>query len=228
MKLTKTLAVTGLATALMITGSGIVSADETAPKAEKGSASVILSGSNGETPPEIIDPVDPVDPENPGEKPDPGETGQTGPLTIDYVPHFDFGSVEIGEKPTVTAATNAKASVQISDRRASGEGWSLTASLSEFTDAEDKTQELKGVSITLPAGKATTTEGNVSPEAVTLAADLKANGESATIFKADENAGLGSWANVITPSDVKLSVGSGNLAGDYSATMTYTLANAPK
>ncbi|SPP29351.1 WxL domain-containing protein [Brochothrix thermosphacta] len=226
MKLTKTLAVTGLATALMITGSGIVSADETAPKAETGSASVILSGSNGETPPEIIDPTLPVDPENPGV--DPGETGQTGPLTIDYVPHFDFGSVEIGEKPTVTAATNAKASVQISDRRASGKGWSLTASLSEFTDAEDKTQELKGVSITLPAGKATTTEGNVSPEAVTLAADLKANGESATIFKADENAGLGSWANVITPSDVKLSVGSGNLAGDYSATMTYTLANAPK
>ena len=226
MKLTKTLAVTGLATALMITGSGIVSADETAPKAETGSASVILSGSNGETPPEIIDPTLPVDPENPGV--DPGETGQTGPLTIDYVPHFDFGSVEIGEKPTVTAATNAKASVQISDRRASGEGWSLTASLSKFTDSEDKSQELKGVSIALPAGKATTTAGNVSPEAVTLAANLTANGESATIFKADENAGLGSWANVITPGDVKLSVGSGNLAGDYSATMTYTLANAPK
>lgn len=41
------------------------------------------------------------------------------------------------------------------------------------------------------------------------------------------NTGLGTWADQMTTTDVSLKVPSGNLAGDYTATLEWTLTDAP-
>ncbi|MFU1822293.1 WxL domain-containing protein, partial [Enterococcus faecium] len=44
---------------------------------------------------------------------------------------------------------------------------------------------------------------------------------------ANTNTGLGSWADEMDTANVSLKVPSGNLVGDYTATLVWTLSDAP-
>jgi hypothetical protein len=48
------------------------------------------------------------------------------------------------------------------------------------------------------------------------------------LMRADVNTGLGTWVDKLDPSSIKISVPSGNLAGDYVSTLTWSLVDAPQ
>ncbi|MEI5994503.1 WxL domain-containing protein [Candidatus Enterococcus mansonii] len=169
------------------------------------------------------DPIDPEDPDNPGE----GGTGQTGNLTIDIVTNLDFGSFKLTPKATtLTANKDNKVNplAQVTDKRGTGAGWTLGVAISEFTSTEKHT--LKGATLSLPKGdlKTNNVDNSLAPNTFALVL----NEDPQTIMSADKDKGLGTWADSYDKNKTKLSIPAGNFAGQYGATMTWTLSNAPK
>lgn len=168
-------------------------------------------------------PVDPIDPSVPG-----GGTGNVGPLTIDNVTPFEFGTHEISSASEIYTTTVTNPNIQVSDRRGKGQGWALEVGLSEFVDTADQAVKLKGASLEIPKGDMKTTTGNVSEKPDNFGISLDADGnDSDILMKADTTKGMGIWEDSLNSGDIKLSVPSGNLVGDYSATLNWSLVDAP-
>ncbi len=84
---------------------------------------------------------------------------------------------------------------------------------------------MKGAQLTLPTGTPKTVNDNQS--ATPSTAVVTVNTEAQNIMTSAVNTGLGTWADQMTTTDVSLKVPSGNLAGDYTATLEWTLTDAP-
>lgn len=172
------------------------------------------------------EPIDPTDPENPG-------TGNEGPLTIDYISNIQFGEQEIKSGDTIYNASNESPFVQITDKRGTGAGWTLSAQTKGFQTADGKKQ-LKGATLTFQNGQVKTRTGNVS--AAPTAADVTFNNADAkVVMTAKKDAGRGTWVDVFSGEadnneNVQLKVleGSADANVDYEAEINWTLANAPK
>ena len=173
-----------------------------------------------------VGPIDPIDPDDNPPSNDP--TGNTGDLRIDYMSKIDFGKQTIsGKTETYTAEKPALTTeVQVSDLRGTGAGWNLQVSYDTekpgFT-SEDKT--LNGAELTLPVGTPETAEDNSSAAPAT--SKVVVNNDAQNIMSAAANTGLGTWADEMEPGNVTLKVPSGNLVGDYTATLVWTLSDAP-
>ncbi|MHC5279396.1 WxL domain-containing protein [Listeria kieliensis] len=172
----------------------------------------------------------PVDPVVPNEDPNDhtGETGNVGLLTIDKVTPFEFGEHELTEDAETFSITAKNPNIQVSDRRGEGQGWALQVGLSAFSDAKDTDKVLKGAELVIPDGHLQTTAGNVSKKPEEFAVKLEADGKGmATLMQADKDSGMGSWADVLDGKDIKLLVPAGNYSGEYSATLNWSLVDAP-
>lgn len=172
-------------------------------------------------------PVDPIVPNEDPNEPS-GETGNVGLLTIDNVTPFEFGLHDLTEETETFSITTKHPNVQVSDRRGEGQGWALQVGLSTFSDAKEKDKVLKGAELVIPEGQLQTTAGNVSKKPEEFAVKLEADGKStATLMQADPDSGMGSWADVLNSKEIKLSVPAGNYSGEYSATLSFSLVDAP-
>ncbi|MBC1501308.1 WxL domain-containing protein [Listeria weihenstephanensis] len=180
-----------------------------------------------------VSPLDPTNPDNPvPTTPDPTDsdnsgTGNTGALTIDFLSNVDFGEQKISNSTETYKAKNANPYVQVTDKRGTGAGWTLTATASNFSDGA---KVLKGAQMSLNNGQVRTRADNQS--AAPVVADVTLNGATQTIFSASEDAGMGTWLDVYAGTDganenVTLRVPSGNLAGEYTSTITWTLEDSP-
>lgn len=197
---------------------GMVYADEPTPASS--TAIIDLIAGDGTEPPGPVDPINPVDP----------PTEHTGVLTIDAVSNFNFPETTISGGLKVVnakAPSNGRLGVQVSDRRGEKIGWTLIVSATEFIDGEET---LRGAYITIPEGKILGTEGadpNLAP--TTSSIDLTPTGQA--IMKASETQGRGSWLNAFEEGDkmekVTLTKPAGGLVGNYTSTLTWTLADAP-
>lgn len=174
-------------------------------------------------------PTDPLDPDGDGDESSNDPTGNTGALRIDYVSNIDFGSQKISsETKKYTAVTPAKFfEAQVSDLRGNGAGWNLQVSYDSENPgfvSEDGTV-LAGAELKLPAGTAKSALDNQSQPAETAAVTV--NAEAQNIMTASKKAGLGTWEDQMDAQRISLKVPSGNLAGNYSATLVWTLTDAP-
>lgn len=169
----------------------------------------------------IVDPDD-----NDGQTNDP--TGDTGNLRIDYVSNIDFGTQTIGSSiKTYTAQKPNKSMLaQVSDLRGTGAGWTLQVNYDGkgFTDGDNT---LKGAKLTLPTGEAATTADNIAVDQPAATYNVSVNDSAQTIMSAAANKGLGVWGDKMDPAAVHLEVPAGNLAGNYTATLVWTLSDAP-
>jgi len=165
--------------------------------------------------------VDPIYPNTPD-----GSTGNIGPLTIDNVSPLEFGSYEVSGQNITATATTTNPNAQVTDARGTGAGWTLQVSSSPFTDGS---KTLNGAILNLPTGTAQTVPGNVSaaPQMNAVSLDTSA-GTAINLITAQANQGMGTWVDLMDNSQIKLTVPSGNLAGDYTATLTWTLVDAPQ
>ncbi|EOW2627329.1 WxL domain-containing protein [Enterococcus faecalis] len=175
-------------------------------------------------------PVDPTDPEKPNPDPDPG-TGNIGPLTIDYVSSIDFGEQEIKEKETIYNAKTEHPYVQVTDRRGTGAGWTLKASIDEFNN-EDKTKTLKGAELSLKNGTIKSTSGNVSEKPQGY--DVNLNKDLQVIMQAGTDQGMGTWLDVFSGAkdnnaniQLKVPAGSAKAKQSYSSVIHWELTDAP-
>ncbi|PEF42451.1 cell surface protein [Bacillus cereus] len=171
-------------------------------------------------------PIDPTDPENPG-------TGNEGPLSIDYVSNIEFGEHELTSGTQVYNAKNENPYIQVSDHRGTGAGWKLSATATEFTSV-DGSKVLKGAELSFNNGEVKTKENNISEKPVHHDVTFN-NTDAKVLMDADVDAGRGSWVDVFSGEagnnnkiQLKVLEGSANANVDYTATINWELADAPK
>jgi len=159
-----------------------------------------------------------TDPEQPIGPP----TGQSGPLSIDAVSIFNFGSVETGGKGLAKVNSEEKLGIQVTDSRGTGAGWSVIVSISDFKEREG--DKILRANVTIPEGNILSNFGDMS-RAPTAAQALTLNKSPQVVFSADMDKGMGTFTNefayveIDTPQDA--------LVGDYEATLTWTIQDVP-
>ncbi|EOG04096.1 hypothetical protein WOY_01073 [Enterococcus faecium EnGen0372] len=216
----KTILATILISTTILAGTVAVHADDLSGKS---TAKIGLTKQDPDNP---VGPIDPIDPDDNPPSNDP--TGNTGDLRIDYISNIDFGTQTISGK-TETYIAEKPASLtesQVSDLRGTGAGWHLQVNYDTekpgFT-SEDKT--LSGAELTLPSGTAKSVADNKATPPAT--SEVVVNDAAQNIMTATANTGLGTWADEMDTANVSLKVPSGNLVGDYTATLVWTLSDAP-
>lgn len=216
----KTILATLLISTTILAGTVAVHADDLSGKS---TAKIGLTKQDPDNP---VGPIDPIDPDDNPPSNDP--TGNTGDLRIDYISNIDFGTQTISGK-TETYIAEKPASLtesQVSDLRGTGAGWHLQVNYDTekpgFT-SEDKT--LNGAELTLPSGTAKSVADNKATPPAT--SEVVVNDAAQNIMTAAANTGLGTWADEMDTANVSLKVPSGNLVGDYTATLVWTLSDAP-
>lgn len=216
----KTILATILISTTILAGTVAVHADDLSGKS---TAKIGLTKQDPDNP---VGPIDPIDPDDNPPSNDP--TGNTGDLRIDYISNIDFGTQTISGK-TETYIAEKPASLtesQVSDLRGTGAGWHLQVNYDTekpgFT-SEDKT--LGGAELTLPSGTAKSVADNKATPPAT--SEVVVNDAAQNIMTAAANTGLGTWADEMDTANVSLKVPSGNLVGDYTATLVWTLSDAP-
>lgn len=157
--------------------------------------------------PDPENPVNPWDPTSPDNKPNPGTTG---PLSLDYASSIDFGKNKITNKDTVYFAdaqylwnaegtgkdeTSARPNyVQVTDKRGTNAGWSLTVKqTAQFQNMDTLNKELTGAMMSFAQGTPDSVSVGVTAP-TTYAFDLTP-GVSAKVMDAQVNAGAGTWVN---------------------------------
>ncbi|EGP4825225.1 WxL domain-containing protein [Enterococcus faecium] len=215
-----TILATILISTTILAGTVAVHADDLSGKS---TAKIGLTKQDPDNP---VGPIDPIDPDDNPPSNDP--TGNTGDLRIDYISNIDFGTQTISGK-TETYIAEKPASLtesQVSDLRGTGAGWHLQVNYDTekpgFT-SEDKT--LSGAELTLPSGTAKSVADNKATPPAT--SEVVVNDAAQNIMTAAANTGLGTWADEMDTANVSLKVPSGNLVGDYTATLVWTLSDAP-
>lgn len=200
--------------------SGTVHADDQQPAGATSQATVNVTagGDSG--------PTDPIpDPDHPG-------TGNEGPLTLDYASSFEFndtkitsGTVEATPKSDGAGLDSNLYGAQVTDVRGTGAGWNLTVQLDKLS--EDGGHELKGATLSLPAGNVTTNNEDSSNAATSTAVTLGTDNTAQTILTASQDQGMGTWFSEMNGDNVKLSIPGGQYSGNYTSTLTWSLTDAP-
>ncbi|EAD6939911.1 WxL domain-containing protein [Listeria monocytogenes] len=191
----------------------------------------------------VVDPVDPenptkpLDPLDPSNPTDPG-TGNTGSLTMDYVSSVNFGEQEVSTTEQNYSSTSRKPFIQISDRRGTGGGWTVTATASAFKDSQSNVT-LAGSTLSFQNGEAASVSAAANKPTVISKMELPTDGSSIVkVISAKATEGMGTWINRwfgATPNDVsslndnvQLTIPAGSASlGDHEATITWTLSDAP-
>lgn len=151
-------------------------------------------------------PVDPKDPEGTG-KPFPGDskdpnnkgTGSTGLLTLDYISNLKFTQDQTVNGVIDATATNRKAFVQVSDRRATGTGWNLMLKPEPLVGKSDSSVSISAATLTLGNAYFLSSGGNVSqaPTVTTGATEALPVGSYSLVAQAQNRPGnrqgVGTW-----------------------------------
>lgn len=196
-------------------------------KAETSAATVSFTGDDN-TPTKPIDPTDPnnptpTEPTDPGDPNNPG-TGSAGPLSLDYVSNFDFGSNKIASTTQTYIAKADQPRIQVTDKRGTGAGWEVQAAISPIKTSDDDV--LAGANLKLVNRSVVTNSQNTS--AAPVATDITLSSSQKTVFKADKDAGLGTWLDNFDKNTSVLTVYGGTAkAKTYNATITWTLTSGP-
>lgn len=189
---------------------------------------------------EVVDPEDPdksFDPDPDKGDPEDDPTGDTGSLTLDYVSSIEFGTHEVSGEHEVYEAETLRPFIQVTDRRGTAKGWSVTAQSSAFTNDEDDDGEetLSGAVLTLKNGEVSSTSNADEPSPVSTV-ELKPGEDATAVVNAEEDEGMGKWITRWLSSDdeelndnVTLEVPNGSATkGKHTATINWTLADAPQ
>lgn len=186
----------------------------------------------------------PVDPDNPDQpldplNPDEGTaTDNEGPLTIDYIPHLNFGhDIKIETKQMVVNLKNETTPfAQVTDKRGNGQGWTLKASLSQFT-AGDSGRTIKGADIEFRQPEVITSTSNVLPEDAPTAKSqtFEAGGQSKVLMMAQKDQGRATWLvkypkeKGVENSHIRFTAPAASLDANtfYQAAITWELYDGP-
>lgn len=200
-----------------------------------------------EADPNPTNPVDPTDPEKPVDPVDPTDPdgpnpGTAGPLSIDFASSFQFGNQLItsetkdyyAQLQEFTAGAAGPNYVQVTDKRGTQEGWSLSVVQNgQFKTAED--QELTAAQIRLTKGTVVTPSLSPKPSNVSTTITLNPNGAQSLVMSAQDGEGAGtylmSWGDSLAAAmdSIELEVpgSTTKYASQYNTTFTWLLTDTP-
>ncbi|WP_213422590.1 WxL domain-containing protein [Bhargavaea massiliensis] len=172
-------------------------------------------------PPTVEDPSNPT-------------TGDVGALTLDQVPFLHFGTQYVSDTSATYYAESLRPFIQVTDRRGTAQGWSVTANLEAFKSNGKDT--LPGAVLKLYNGKASPTQSGLpSINMSSTPIELRAGAEAANVVQASQGQGIGTWTASWLPSgdsdlndNVTLEVPGGEASpGTHTAIITWTLVDGP-
>ena len=248
----KTLCAT-LATTTLLTCMGYVTINASAATQDGGlqrSKATIEYIENTDT--ELPD--NPLAPGNSLKPSDDNKTGGAGPLSIDYVSDIAFGQNKTSGKTEIYKAeldtfkdgTKAPISAQVTDKRGSNAGWTLTAKQESLFKQSKGNEVLKGTILRLNnpnlSSKDNMTSGipnsNVLPTVQAVKLSAKDSGEAGNeqiVATAAKDKGMGQWVtrygidNDEAKESVTLEVpgNSKKVKDTYSTSILWTLTDSP-
>ncbi|WP_205527789.1 WxL domain-containing protein [Listeria costaricensis] len=158
------------------------------------------------TPLNPLDPTTPVTAVNPSDPNDPHAAGTSGPLSIDYVSNFHFGSKVItsanatyyaqADKVLQNAATvDVPNFIQVTDKRGTNVGWKLSVKQNgQLKTTDGNNTPLTNAVLSFVAGTARSVT-DVAYAPATQAVSLDPTGtDSSTVATATSGKGMGTWA----------------------------------
>lgn len=150
-----------------------------------------------------------------------------GAITLDKAPYLDFGTKPISTTAT-TYSTSGSAPIQVTNPGFAS-GWSVSVAATAFTTGK---YDLKGAELKVNALTITPDDpDNKSEYPNSVKSTIEPGGDSVKVLSADaatadaDAAGVGVWND--SWDKVTLSVPAGNVAGDYKASLNWTLTDAP-
>ncbi|MGO3731864.1 MAG: WxL domain-containing protein [Vagococcus sp.] len=170
-----------------------------------------------------------TDPKLPNE-PDDGATGQAGPLSLDNVIQFDFGTTTVKAVEDIKdLASDTMQNVQVTDKRGTGAGWSLQVSQ---TDLKNGGKILTGATIMMGEGTVVNAVDAIiegKPELTKLELTSTPN----MMLNAKAEKGMGTWIAKFnetreTGKQIELKIPAGaHHIGEYKGTVIWTLNDTP-
>lgn len=221
-KLKKFLTVSAVAGVLL--GATTLAGDVYAVGSHNSNATITFTEPDDQV--DVLDPTDPsksLDPQ-PGE----GKTGDTGPLTLDYVTNLNFGTHDVSIAEDTHKATNStQPFTQVTDRRGTSTGWTLTVQAANFKNGGQDT--LSGAFLTFENGVAASNLKDLDAPQVTSPIKVTTGGNAVNVTVANAGQGRGTWITSWTNDNVKLTIPQGTASeGTHTSQLTWTLSNAPQ
>jgi len=148
--------------------------------------------------------------------------GDKKDITLDTVPGVKFGSNESKNETVTYPAKTVSDHVQVTNP-GNAEGWDVQVSGTAFKEGN---KEIKGAKLKFANGKVTPNDGANESDLPTTK-DTTITPDAQSILTAGAGAGVGAFTLTHTATSVSLYVPAGNIAGNYSSTLTWKLVNAP-
>lgn len=159
-----------------------------------------------------------------------------GNLTLKQAPNIDFGAQKITASGQTYKATTVSPTLKVMNAGQDTD-WAVNLQVGTFTSSK---HTLKGATLSLSNNTVSPSDSTISqaPTGIAAGAEVTAaasdTGAAVTVLDADRknldttqysSLGVGNWLSSYSAS---LDVPAGNVAGDYSADLTWTLSNAPQ
>lgn len=155
---------------------------------------------------------------------DTDDKGNKNTITLDKAPSIDFGSKQITSTGAKFDTAVSIADVLQVSNPGVDSGWSVSLAASAFT-GNGKT--LKGATFTLKAGTPDLNNTNSAKATPDDYSNVAGAGQAGTVLSAaDGTQGVGVNTDTYDKANASLDVPAGNVAGDYTATLTWTLSDA--
>lgn len=148
---------------------------------------------------------------------------------IKSAPDLNFGTQTISTTKTSVKVAESPEPLVVSNPGLKS-NWSVNVSASNFsTTADDETKSIQGAEIVMGTGSVSSDTNNVSAKPVAAQnVTVEAGGSDVNILNsAESGVSVGSFSDAFSTDQVKLVIPAGNVAGNYNASLTWTLSSTP-
>lgn len=151
----------------------------------------------------------------------------SGQVALTNSPKLTFDSQHIVNQEMFIDSKGKSGEVpgfRVDDISGTGAGWTLRVSASEFVRDDNSGVTLSGANLVFPKVTSKTLPRNSSAEPEVNKLNIPFDGKtSQVLLNADKGEGMGAWEVAYDESKIKLQLPSGQLLGQYEATVTYSL-----
>lgn len=149
-------------------------------------------------------------------------------ISLDSAPNIGFGSnlTPNGKMNGSYTAMTSSGPLEVSNPGLAT-GWNVQLKNTPFTDAAGDSLDGAVLSLGNASVEAANT-GNPSAEPMASNQTLSGGGINQVVLNAVAKGGLGIWDADYSPAKISLSVPAGQIAGDYSSTLTWQLSDTPQ
>ncbi|VDG30983.1 cell surface protein [Lactobacillus sp.] [Lactiplantibacillus mudanjiangensis] len=147
-------------------------------------------------------------------------------IEITSAPTIDFGTAKITASSMTLTANSIDDPITVKNPGKTS-GWNVTVNSDGFKNGTGEVD--LGATLNLDGGTPTPEEASNQSTAPTAPSTVAVDGTGAdsNVFTAQIGAGMGTWTDVFSTSDVTLDIPAGASTDQYTTNLTWTLTNGP-